>query len=622
MTKEDREAELKSVKHFLLKFFLIVVCLLTNFATLFPQEIRVEDLKFKGNKAVSSGKLKKAIITQANPWTRFFLFWKKSKIFDEEIFLNDLLRIERYYHQEGYLEARVTDYELNFNQKRDEVNIVIYIEEGQPTKVAEVEIVPADHADLPLLPAKLKKMMSLKKGKRYREENLKLDYNKIIEKFSNLGYPYIQARVKPHINRQNHTVMLEWFLDPGPWSVFGEIDITGNKSISERVIRRGLGFKAGERFEQKKLVSAQTQIFRLELFQFVSLRATNLQQQPNQIPIEVRVKESKLRTLKFGVGYGSEESFRATATWRHRNFLGGARILRAEAKHSTNLLPLSLQLELSQPYFFGNKNDLIAKPFFIWQDEKSFEVRRIGLETTINRQLTKRTNLFITSRIERDTVSVKGELMSEQTERLEDLYNKSVLQVGVRRNSTDQLFSPTRGSISSIVVEEAGRFLQSRFKYLKLYGEYRKYRKIKPGYVFALRIFMGTMTPIRGSQVTPVEERFFSGGSYSVRGWGRQLLGPRNEENTPLGGNSNLEGSFELRTPIYKKFRSAIFLDYGNVWENWDGFDLLDLRYAIGAGIRYNTFIGPFRIDFAWKINKQPQEDKNYEIHISIGQAF
>ncbi|MFQ5769316.1 MAG: BamA/TamA family outer membrane protein, partial [bacterium] len=241
------------------------------------------------------------------------------------------------------------------------------------------------------------------------------------------------------------------------------------------------------------------------------------------------------------------------------------------------------------------------------------------LETTINRRLTQRTNVFINSRVERDTVRIKGEVSDET---LADLYNKSVFQLGLRRNSTDRLFSPTRGSLSSFFIETAGLLLQTKFKYYKIYGENRWYRKIKPGYVLAFRVLMGTMNSLGGSPVTPIEERFFAGGSYSVRGWRRQLLGPSDEEGNPRGGNSIIEGSFELRNPIYKGFSGAIFFDYGNVWENWLGFDLLDLRYAIGTGLRYNTLIGPLRLDFAWKINRQAQDNKNYEIHISIGQAF
>ena len=607
------------MKNFLFKFFIIFTLVLTSFAQLFSQKIRVEDLKFRGNIDISSGKLKKAIHTQANPWTRFFLFWKPSEVFDQETFLNDLLRIEKFCHQEGYLEARVIDYELKYNKKGDEVNIIIHIEEGEPTKVVHVEFMATNHVQIPMTLAKLEKLVSLKKGKRYRIEDLRVDYNKIIQKFSNMGYPYIDAKVKPVIDLKSHTVALEWYLKPGPYCEVGQINIVGNQSVSDKLIIRGLGFKEGQRFEQKKLVSAQSQIYRLELFRYVSLRASNLEQRPNQIPIEVRVKETKLRTLKLGVGYGSEESIRVSANWRHRNFLGGARILRARAKHSTKLLPLDLQLQLSQPYFLGNRNDLITKPFLLWQDEKGFEARRLGFETTINRRLTRRTNFFINSRVERVNVKIKGEVIDKT---LEDLYNKSVFQLGLRRNSTDQLFSPRRGSISSLFIESAGLILQSKFKYYKIYGENRWYREIKPGRVFAFRIMLGTMNSFGESGVTPIEERFFSGGSYSVRGWLRQLLGPRDDEGTPRGGNSIIEGSFELRNPIYKDFSGAFFLDYGNVWEDWNGFDLLGMRYAIGAGIRFNTLIGPLRLDFAWKINKQAQDDKNYEIHISIGQAF
>ncbi|MFQ5707094.1 MAG: outer membrane protein assembly factor BamA [bacterium] len=601
----------------LLKYF-ILLYIFSTVTNVIAQEIRVEDLKFKGNKAISSRKLKKAIQTQANPWTRFFLFWKRSKLFDEETFLNDLLRIEKLYHKEGYLEAIVSNYDLKYNKKHDEVNIVVYIQEGQPTTVGRVEFLDSNHSELSRITKDFHKKVKLKTGKRFREADLIADYNTIIDRFSNLGYPYIEAKVKTVLDPKSHTVVLNWYLDPGPYCVVGPITITGNKNVSDKVIKRGLGFKEGQQFQQRKLQNAQSQIYRLELFRFVGLSASNLDQRPKEIPIEVRVKETVLRTLKIGAGYGSEESVRATAQWRHRNFLGGARILRAQAKHSTKLLPLQLELELSQPYFLGNRNDLVVKPFFIWQDEKSFEAKRVGLETTFNRQLTRRTNFFVTTRVERDTIRVKGEGAPAE---LANLYNKSVLQAGLRRNSADQLFTPTKGSVSSLVLEQAGVPLNSRFKYIKLYGEFRKYLQIKTGYVFAYRIFLGTMNPVRGSRETPVEERYFSGGSYSVRGWRRQLLGPT-IDGIPVGGNSVLEGSFELRNPIYKGLSGALFLDYGNVWQEWDGYDLLGLKYALGAGLRYRTPIGPFRFDFAWKLNKQEFDDKNYEIHISIGQAF
>jgi len=602
-------------------------------AALFSQEVRVDKIKFKDNKTVSSRKLSQTILTHGKPWSSVILFWKSGPQFDEDVLLQDLMRVERFYQREGYLQAHVKDYQLQYNRKRDRVKITIFVEEGKPMQVESVEVAMSDSVD-PSRGIDIKKLpgiLILKEGKRYREEDLTLDHAKLVERFSNRGYPYIDAKVKPILDEARHRVRLEWRLNPGPLCYFGDIAIIGNESVANDVILRGLGFRTGRPFVQSRLTDAQSQVYRLELFQFVSLRAMNLDQRSQNIPIEVRVREAVPRTLKLGVGYGSEESIRASAQWRHRNFLGGARILRMLAKHSTKILPVQLQLELSQPYFFSNKNDLLFKPFFTWQDESSFDAKRAGLEATLNRQVTRRTNVFFSPRVEHNRVRGKTDSVTVET-------NKSVLSAGVRRNSTDQLFSPTRGHISIFVAEEAGRFLRSEFKYLKFYTEHRFFKQLHPGHVFAARIFAGAMKPIRGSIANPIEERFFSGGNYSVRGWGRQFLGPLQlnvatdgtRTVVPLGGDSAIEGSFEYRHPIYKEFTGAGFLDYGNVWQTWDGFDLLDLHYAIGYGLRYNTFIGPIRIDVAWKLNKQPLDDvvsnnrsnNRYQIHFSIGQAF
>ena len=609
------------INQFNLKTLVIYLFLFLG-SSLFAQDVRVEDLQFKGNKKMSSGKLERAIQTQSNPWYRSFLFWIDSKIFNEQKFLNDLLRVEKFYQQEGFLQARVTDYQINYNDKGDEVKLVIFVDEAEPTKVSSVHFIYPNEPEEDFSSEKMRKIVRLKEGKRFREADLKTDYNKIIARFNNRGYPYIQAKVKPIIDKQNNLVVLEWQLDPGPFCTFGEIKYTGNNNVSNSVIRRGLGFRSGQTFAQKKLLNAQSQVYRLELFQFVSLRASDLEQQPREIPIEVRVKESVLRTLKFGAGFGSEERFRTFLQWRHRNFLGGARILRAKIKHSTRLLPVELELELSQPYFLDNQNDLIIKPFFIIQDELSFKARRIGIEIGINRQITPKTNLFVSTRVERDTVSLKGATVAPE---VEDLYSKSVLKLGFRRSTTDALFSPTRGSISTFVIEDAGRFLKTKFEYIKLSAEHKIYYQSKPGEVLALRLFAGTMYRRAGQTETPPEERFFSGGSFSVRGWQRQLLGPVRPDSSgiiPEGGNSIIEGSLEIRKTIYKKVSGVMFLDFGNVWREWNGFDFSDLHSAIGAGLRYDTVIGPVRIDFAWKANRQEHDTRNYEIHFSIGQAF
>ena len=511
-------------------------------ATVFTQSIEVTGLEIEGNHAISDGKLKKVIQTREPHWYHFILFWKGTEILDESVFLNDLLRIEQLYHQQGFLDARIKDYRFEYNNTRDAADIHIMIEEGKPTLVDSVFFVSTGGDTLPVSKVKLRKLITQKKGKRYRRDNLRLDYHRIMEIFDNSGYPYIKVRVRPDIRNQADRVNLTWLIESGPYSRFGKITIEGNTNVSDRVILRGIDFAENEPFEQKKLMIAQSRIYRLEIFQYVDLQTVRLEQHPPEIPVHIRVKERNLQTLNFGAGYGTEEGYRMTVDWTNRNFVGGARILRVSVKRSATILPLDVNLELSQPFFFDDQNDLVLQSYFTWQNEKGYEARRLGFETTFNRQLSIVSTFSLTSRTERDSVRIK----SDTTKALNNIYNKSVLMAAFNRNTTDQIFTPSYGSLLMLIAEESGRLFSSRFRFYKISAEYRRYYTIDRHNVIAVRLFAGMMKPYGQSRDTPVEERFFSGGSNSVRGWARQQLGPHvtdpsSGKRIPVGGNSKLE---------------------------------------------------------------------------------
>lgn len=578
----------------------------------------VDEIQLVGNRQIKSDALKSVMKTKADAWYRPLIFWSDPSRYDEAVFMNDLLRLEKYYIQEGFRQARVAGHSISGDKA---LTLRIDLEEGPPTMVESVDII-AEKDTLPFDLPFLKAPLNLAPGKRYRVEDLRLDYDALMDLFNQNGYPYATVRVKPDINQDNHAVSLQWRIDPGPAGTFGAVKIIGNDEVSERVIRRGIDIRPGEPFDQRKLEQARGSIYSLDLFRSVSIGTPGIENQPSAIPVEIRLQERELRALTLGGGYGSEEAVRLKADWTYHNFLGGARMLRAEVKHATNILPFNAELTFSQPYFLDDQNNLTIKPFYTWQDERSFEARRYGAEVSLTRRMTEQTTVFSTARVERDTVDVKGVPPTG----LNNRYNKSILQIGVNRQSTDRLFSPTRGSLVRLVFEESGLFFRSRFKYYKIRAEYRRYKSMIPGIVLASRIEVGLMNPYRSSTSTPVEERFFSGGSNSIRGWGRQQLGPQTVNNngvvSPTGGNSRLESSLELRYPLVSALGGVVFLDAGNVWSDAADINPADLHYAAGLGLRYQTPIGPFRIDYAQKLNKQRSDESGWQIHISIGQAF
>jgi outer membrane translocation and assembly module TamA len=127
----------------------------------------------------------------------------------------------------------------------------------------------------------------------------------------------------------------------------------------------------------------------------------------------------------------------------------------------------------------------------------------------------------------------------------------------------------------------------------------------------------------------PFFKRYFLGGATNLRGWGRFDVSPLSGSGLPIGGQTMMNFSGEVRVPLTGSMGGVLFLDGGNVWRDpWD-FNLNDLRYDVGVGLRYNTRIGPLRVDFGQQINPIPgllvngdPEKRHFRVHFSIGQAF
>jgi outer membrane protein insertion porin family/translocation and assembly module TamA len=181
-------------------------------------------------------------------------------------------------------------------------------------------------------------------------------------------------------------------------------------------------------------------------------------------------------------------------------------------------------------------------------------------------------------------------------------------------------------------LERGGGLLPGDYDYTEMTLEGRHYQRIGPLGVLATRARVGSIdgrgTDSASVASVPFFKRYFLGGSNSLRGWGRFEVGPLSGSGLPLGGHSLLELSAEVRMPLRGRIGAVWFVDAGNAWtEAWD-VDPSDLRYDIGPGLRYNSPIGPLRIDFAYQLNPIPgllvngKESRRWRVHLSIGQTF
>jgi outer membrane translocation and assembly module TamA len=182
----------------------------------------------------------------------------------------------------------------------------------------------------------------------------------------------------------------------------------------------------------------------------------------------------------------------------------------------------------------------------------------------------------------------------------------------------------------SLHVEQGGGWMPGTFNYFSVVGDARRYVRALDGrVVFAGRVRAGSIDPTGGDSDLPLLKRFFLGGANEMRGWGIYELSPLSASGEPVGGKSLLTATVEVRVPIFKRLRGAVFVEAGNVWQDPWAQRLDDLRYDAGPGLRLNTPFGLIRVDFGYqlrpleglRIDGQPQKSR-WRFNFGIGEAF
>jgi len=597
-------------------------------------DITIHKLDFQGVKQVDKNALAAALQTK----TGSRLPWGQKTYFDRRAFDADLERILAFYRDRGFPDARVSSFDITLNDTQDQVDVVLNISEGQPTLVAGIELTGFDvvppkelrnlRDSLPLQPNKpLDRQLAV--ASRERALNVLRDY----------GYPYAEVEIAQQGGEQNQITVV-FSATPGTLAYFGPVEIVGEKSVGDNIIRRQLTYKPGDLFTRRELRESQRKLYRLELFEFANAESKeDKATQSPEVPTRVTVAEGKHRRLTTGLGYGSEEKARATLRWDHVNFFGGARHAGFEGKWSS--LDRGVRIDYTEPYFFASHFAMNVEGRAWKAVEPVYSLDSLGGRVTLRHQANS-VNYWAVSLInefQRSSISNAG---------LEDFsIRNNLIALGldprtgqtrgttgaiafdINHNTTNNILDANRGYVLAAHVEEAGKWLWGTYNYWEVRGEARHYVTVARRFVYANRINLGTIDALGNAASVPFFKRYFLGGATSIRGWGRYEVSPLSGFGLPIGGFTMLEGSSEVRMPLAGKLGGVAFFDYGNVWADSLKFSGGNMQFAAGPGLRYLTPVGPARVDFGYQLNRIPNllvngkpESRHWRIHFSIGQAF
>ena len=600
----------------------------------FPE---VRKIVFLGNKKFGSARLRNAMGTQQRP---LLSPWKCGSDYNPATVDDDLLRLQKYYFDRGYLDVRATLVKVEQNEANNTVQLHIRIEEGEVTVVREVEVKVQDPAPPELPPVEtLRNDLPLRVDKPITKAAFDTSRAGLLLVLQRAGYARARVHPRTEVDRKTHEAFLTYTLESGERTLFGQVSIQGAENVTVKAIRRRLTFQPGQIYSPTELTDSQAAIYDLGMFRTVTHRSLNLEATDAPLDIEFEVSERMPRSFEIGLGLSTVEQFRLQAKWTFRNVFGGAEHLSLAGKISSPGLAFETRFHLphfvtrrarfTQTVFVDSQKEINTDPLGLTDRileiddaQPAFDILRYGGESRVDHQFTRAfggsagielsANAF--SNVDPDAirgldpeVAIDHVLFTQFAE--------------LTWNTSNSAINATRGFIALLRTEHSATGLLSEFDFVKASIEGRHYLPLWRRVTFAARLKLGFLQLYGDSQVAPFNVRFFAGGPGSIRGFAVNRVGPLTDGNAPLGGRSLIEGSAELRFPFIGDLGGVLFVDFGQVFEPSLVYHLDQLRYAVGPGIRYDTPIGPLRFDVGFITDRRPDEPFG-RVELSIIQAF
>jgi outer membrane protein assembly factor BamA len=335
-------------------------------------------------------------------------------------------------------------------------------------------------------------------------------------------------------------------------------------------------------------------------------------------PVRVTVQEAGRFRQQFGIGYDSEEKLRGLYEIANRNLFGTGRYLGLQTRASE--INRRGSVVFRETGLFGGRFDGLISGY--WQDEEltAYDVRRVGGAVQLSRRVSRATDLRYRWSLEDVDLSDPSVVIDESTLRL------SSLDFSASHDTRDNPFNPLQGHYLVGDFQVSAEALGSEADFTRFYAQVYTFREVFPNTVWAQAVRVGAAVPFGRSKEDPAStgdpesgvpptRRFFAGGDTTIRGF-------KLNEVEPLGGEGLFILNEELRYPIFRRLQGVIFYDAGNVFRTLDDYALRDLRHVLGAGLRFVTPIGPFRVEYGRILDPEPTDKSRGEFFISIGQAF
>lgn len=579
----------------------------------------IRKINFVGNKRFDDDKLRRAISSREAVWYRVFA---TDDTYDPDRLSFDRELLRRFYLKNGYADFHVVSAVAELTPDGKNFFITFSVEEGKPYVFGNIEIESSLKA---LDPETLRNVFEGEGGDTYNAELVEDTVQKLTFEVQRLGFAFVDIRPRTERQRETRTIDVTFEINEGPRVYVERIDIRGNVSTLDRVIRREVQLAEGDAFNAARLRRSRDRIRALGFFENVEVSQRE-GSGPDQTVIDIEVEERPTGELSFGVGFSTIEAFVGDISIRERNLLGRGQDLRAAIGLST--IRQSFDISFTEPYFMGR--DLAAgfDTFLIrrdFSDFSSFTQRSVGGKLRADFPFTELVRLGFNYELRNDRIEDVSATSSRFI--LAQIGSNTTSAIGYRVtvDQRDDRLVPTSGYLFRFSQDLAG--LGGNVRYVRSRSNFAYYYPWEPSWITKIGWEGGIIVGL--GEIVRITDRFFIGGS-EIRGFQNGGIGPRDAATQDaIGGTifyaGTVEQTFPLGLPPELGVLGRVFTDFGNLSDSDEsGIGILDtgsVRVTAGFGVSWKSPFGPVAIDFAWPIVSE-SFDSTEVLRFNFGTRF
>lgn len=550
----------------------------------------------------------------------------------EDVLEEDMTRIQSFYEQNGYIDAKST-YKVDPLYK-GLVNVDVTVEEGKRYYVGDVAVTGNSVISEFDLKSSIK---NIREGNVFSREKLDEDLGHVRDAYFDRGYISANVVEATSFNTESGKVDVKLDINEGNLAYIDKIKIQGNTHTRDIVVRRELRMYPGDQFDGKKLRKSKERLKNLGYFEDVGYDIEDTDQM-DQKDLVVQVKEAKTGSFSFGGGYSTVDQLVGFVEVEQKNFdisnwpsfTGGGQDLKVRGEVGSTRQ--NLLLSFTEPWMFDYPVSAGFDAFLTDRKRDSntgyaYDERRTGGDLRLGKAFDDNFSIGSIYRLEQIKISNLESSASADLQAEAGSNVVSSIGFSTTHDYRDSPIAATSGWVVNNGADLAGGLVGGDKDFYRLQTAGSYYFPIKFDELLTVLQFSGKTGLVKAYDSTdrvPIFERYFAGGSSSIRGYNERKVGPLDPSTQdPIGGEAMFVSNAEYTVPIGEILKAAVFFDTGNVWSKLKDYGNGGLKSGTGLGLRIKTPIGPINLDYGIPLNKEPgEEKKSGKFYFSVSRGF